>query len=114
MDKQQSNRDNNIIITAIIIIESNIVVLYVCDLIALRGGAMRIGPDRSVRINRSGSIGPHRSVRIDRSGSIGVSESTLLLIDPLFRCCKQRLLTELLSSIAVAVDRSTTVVAAID
>ena len=39
MDKQQSNTDNNTRITAIIIIESNtIVVLFVCDLIALRGG----------------------------------------------------------------------------
>ena len=40
--KQQSNTDNNIRITAIIIIESNIVVLFVCDLIALRGEATRI------------------------------------------------------------------------
>ena len=46
-NKQKSNADNNITITAkTIIVENNIVVLYVCDLIALRGGLTRM--DQSI------------------------------------------------------------------
>ena len=41
MDKQKSNTDNNIIITAIIIIESSIVLYIRCDSNSLRGEGVR-------------------------------------------------------------------------
>ena len=91
MDKQQSNIDNNIIITAKIIIESSSIVLYI-DLIALRGGGVC-----STRI------------RIDWFGRSDDDMDQLMRNSPAAAAIS---LSSIAGAPAVAADRSTVVVVA--